>query len=280
MGKYLPVQFDTSDSCYVKSFGLEENSALAHWSGDGKNYCILHFVVSGKGFFRHHPVSEEQGFFIPYGAPYEYHSSAEEPWNYFWIIFSADLAKKYVARCLSPNENGIFSYSFRLPLLELCRRLFTCKTLSHEKALSVFFEILSFRHDTLDTAADMQHIHIRRAKAFIERNMHRPFSVSDVARFIHIDERYMYNLFRRHEHISPKTYIIQKRIELACGILNDTGLSITEVAGMVGFRDVCDFSSFFSKHTGLSPTAYRNHARGGQEEKKHSENTIMQTDSE
>ncbi len=265
MGKYLPVQLDEADPFYVKSFGLEEDAALAHWSGRGKRYCILHFVISGEGEFCGHTVREEQGFFISCGAEYEYHSSDAHPWNYFWVIFSEELAKKYVGRLLCPDENGVFSYSFRLPLLELCSRLFTNKTLSHEKALSVFFELLSFCRETDCENSAKPRAHVARAKLYIERNLHKRLPVSAVAEAIHIDERYMYNLFRRYEHISPKEYILKRKTELACGILSDTGLSVSEAARMTGFGEVCDFSNFFSKRTGFSPTAYRSRLRKGDE---------------
>lgn len=168
MGKYLPVQYDEHDDFYVKSMGLEENAALAHRCGSGKPYCVLHFVLEGQGRFDGRTVCENQGFYIEKEAAFEYHSSVDKPWHYFWIIFSAPLAEKYVTKIFCPDENGIFSFFFRPSLLALCRRLFVQPSLGHEKALSVFFELLSYRRDTVCSVDGKPHGHVEQAKCYIE----------------------------------------------------------------------------------------------------------------
>ena len=81
--------------------------------------------------------------------------------------------------------------------------------------------------------------------------------MTSVADALGISDRYLYNLFIRHEGISPKQYINDLRIRSAKALLRDTEYSVTEIGESVGFGDVLTFSRFFSKFAGISPTAYR-----------------------
>lgn len=72
-----------------------------------------------------------------------------------------------------------------------------------------------------------------------------------------INDRYLYNLFIKHEGISPKQYLNELKYRRARAMLSVTKYSISEIARACGFTDVLAFSKFFSKHTGSSATKYR-----------------------
>ena len=96
------------------------------------------------------------------------------------------------------------------------------------------------------------------AKKYIERNFHLKITVSEIAQALYIDDRYLYNLFIKHEGKSPKKYLNDLRLQNACSMLRTGKYSITEVAVSVGFSDVLAFSRFFSNHMKISPTLYKN----------------------
>ena len=58
--------------------------------------------------------------------------------------------------------------------------------------------------------------------------------------------------------MSAQKYIVNAKLERAKKLLTETSLSISQVAASVGIDVVSDFSSFFTRHTGISPTDYRN----------------------
>jgi len=47
------------------------------------------------------------------------------------------------------------------------------------------------------------------------------------------------------------------RMEEACRLLRQTGRSITDVAGQVGYNEIAYFSRRFRSEVGLSPRQYR-----------------------
>ena len=99
--------------------------------------------------------------------------------------------------------------------------------------------------------------YVHAAKDIMKENLHRETSIKEIAERLFINDRYLYNLFIRHEGISPKAYLNKLKLQKACSLLQSGGYSISDVAKNVGFNDVLVFSRFFSKHMHLSPSAYR-----------------------
>ncbi|MBE6611234.1 MAG: AraC family transcriptional regulator [Ruminococcaceae bacterium] len=261
MGLYAPVNYDGTDGYHVRSFGIEEHSALAHWGPGRRGSAILHYVLSGSGWFNGRPVEAGQGFFIDAGQYHEYHSSDERPWKYFWLMFSADLAKKY-AKPLAADGDGIFFCDITPELPRLREGIFASRQpLGHHEALSWFFRLMSLHTDSRREPGSAPLLHIRNAKAFIESNLGRRITVADVAEAIHINERYLYNLFVEHEHTTPKAVIDAQKIRMAETLLTCSALTVSEVAQAVGFADSCAFSRFFTRHTGMPPTIFRRDKR-------------------
>ena len=73
-----------------------------------------------------------------------------------------------------------------------------------------------------------------------------------------ITQPYLYRIFREETGLSPKQYILNEKLDHAKRLLRETEFSVSEIAGTVGFASVLDFSKFFSRQTGESPSAYRN----------------------
>ena len=57
-------------------------------------------------------------------------------------------------------------------------------------------------------------------------------------------------------------YILSLRMANAQSLLESTQYNITEVAAAVGYDDPLYFSRLFRRHTGFSPTKYRERANG------------------
>lgn len=64
-------------------------------------------------------------------------------------------------------------------------------------------------------------------------------------------------LFKKRTGVSPKTYILEKRIDYAKQLLCTTSLPIHEIASIVGFTDYPQFNKFFNNRTGMNPKDFR-----------------------
>lgn len=77
-----------------------------------------------------------------------------------------------------------------------------------------------------------------------------------LARELGISEVWLRKLFTAHLGVSPRRYILNARILKACRLLQEGGLSVTEIAAVCGFSSPYHFSRSFKEHTALSPTEY------------------------
>jgi len=102
-----------------------------------------------------------------------------------------------------------------------------------------------------------RHPALERALFFIDSSLSRKITRAEIAQAALLSESHLSRLFRTEIGLSPSAYIVNRRLEWACQVLNSTRLSITEIALMVGFEDPLHFSTTFKKRFGVSPRRYR-----------------------
>jgi AraC-like DNA-binding protein len=176
-------------------------------------------------------------------------------WTYFSIKIKVKNAEKVLSSSIDYDRMGCFSYNFSDKLLNLIPFLFFAdRPLRDIEANFIFNDILSLQGTGQSVR---ENPYVEKAKAYVMRHVDRPIKITDVAVFIGISDRYLYNLFIKYEGISPKQYINNLKLEKAKKLLSSPNISVTEVAESVGFSDVLRFSHFFSDHAGLSPSKYR-----------------------
>jgi AraC-like DNA-binding protein len=130
------------------------------------------------------------------------------------------------------------------------------KETSYKNECSVIFrKILSEFYK--DSKPDFKNRKIQESIIYIEKNYLRSdFSVSDAAAKSFISETYFRKLFKQEFGISPKHYVINRRIEYAKGLIITGYFTIGKIAEMCGYNDEKHFSTEFKKITGVSPSKY------------------------
>lgn len=81
-------------------------------------------------------------------------------------------------------------------------------------------------------------------------------SVSHLAKLCGISEVYFRKIFLHHYGVSPKEYLIQKRMAYAKQLLILEEFEISEIAALCGYSEACHFSREFKKRFGHSPKKY------------------------
>ena len=95
------------------------------------------------------------------------------------------------------------------------------------------------------------------AKDFIDQNFDRGISVADAASYVFLSQGYFTRAFRDELGISPMSYLMKKRIEKACELLENNEIKVSGVAAQTGFSSPQRFNVAFRKQTGLTPMEYR-----------------------
>lgn len=92
-----------------------------------------------------------------------------------------------------------------------------------------------------------------KAIAYLRLNYQSEFSITDVAEYAGVGERYLRKLFSQYLNISPLDYLNQLRINKSMELLRNTEMSVKEVSFKCGFNSPQYFSRLFKRQTGLSP---------------------------
>lgn len=100
-------------------------------------------------------------------------------------------------------------------------------------------------------------VRFERVLNYIEENYTKNISLSELASLMNISTMYFSNSFKSTFHISPKQYILNKRLTESQRLLLETDLSVKEIAYAVGFENENYFSEFFSAKVGISALKFR-----------------------
>lgn len=108
------------------------------------------------------------------------------------------------------------------------------------------------------------------AKRFVEENLARSITLADVAENLYLSPTYFSRLFKQRTGLTFSAWLAQRRILRAQRYLDETGLSVADIATQVGYQEANSFTRLFKQATGLSPTEYRKKAReeGRKEERE------------
>lgn len=100
-------------------------------------------------------------------------------------------------------------------------------------------------------------LRIGEALSHLEQNIQNEVDLEELANIAHMSRRSFLRVFQSATGSSPLAWLIERRIERACGLLRHTDKRITEIAFDVGFNDSNYFTRQFRKTTGVSPRQYR-----------------------
>lgn len=96
---------------------------------------------------------------------------------------------------------------------------------------------------------------------YIESRIVEKIYIDEICEAFAISKFSLYTLFREEFHTTVNDYILEKRMELACRLLQQKqDWNITQIAAACGFTDYNYFIRVFKKQTGLTPLRYRRNA--------------------
>lgn len=94
---------------------------------------------------------------------------------------------------------------------------------------------------------------IEKARTILLEQLDAPITIRELARKVAMNECYLKKGFKAMYGTTIYDYFQKERMEKARGLLYEKGMSVSEVAMMMGYSCISHFSTAFKKHTGLKP---------------------------
>lgn len=101
---------------------------------------------------------------------------------------------------------------------------------------------------------------VRRTKAYLERRLHKPARMSDLALALETPERVLAAAFQTCLNMSLAEYVRHARMRRAKQLLLHTTMNVQNIARAIGFSSAANFSTAFNTWVGTTPSSFRNQA--------------------
>ena len=220
------------------------------------DYYNLVFILDGEAAYRVNDqqltVRKNQVLMIPSGSLREAHRQS----GCSLILQSFDF---FCTPSLPPFPEPLLtldSLSRWMPLLdEFHHHWLQEDALSMLRCHALFLQILDALYRVACTK--QKNIHVRQMKQFIESHLKQTITMPELARHCGLNAVYCGALFKKETGMSVSQYRRQLQIRLACQLLREPDITISETAWQAGFNDLYSFSRCFKQKMGVSPRQYR-----------------------
>ena len=252
-------------SFHVEHYGIHKcRPKHAFGPGVKTSFMIVH-VLDGEGYFTINNVTRKlkkrDVFMVSPHIVHKYVADETNPWEYAWISFGCDDFIKDFDKIPSSmnvrqtrNVDMITKHIMRLERNEKYDET-GYKLVRDDAVIKLFLsEMLS---EDFDVVQNPKVTSVQRIKDYIQNNYFIDLSVEDVAKEFGYNRSYLCRLFKEIEHKSPKEYIIDYRMQIACQLFLESNLSVQNVSNSVGYRDSFNFSKMFKKKMGMAPQEYK-----------------------
>lgn len=192
-------------------------------------------------------------------------------WSNQQDLFDSSYLKIFFERKSDKFENRIKSDSPVSNMLQNLMLEIECEMLSKHpeykqmikvKLLNILVILNRHYCNVLDanhnSSISMQHYTlITKALHYIEENLFEDLSRDSLAKILHINPSGLSKLFKKYNGIGMTEYIIKKRIYKSIELLENSDLSILEIANRCGFNNSANFYKAFKAVTSNVPSHYR-----------------------
>ncbi len=98
---------------------------------------------------------------------------------------------------------------------------------------------------------------MKRVEIYIAENIARTVTLEQLADCAKLSASYFGRAFKATFGETPHAYVLRKRVELACRLMQETSSPLAEIALDCGMSDQSHLTRIFRRFTGMSPNAWR-----------------------
>lgn len=267
MAFFSPVNTEGFD-IIVYQCGMEKCKKSYSYGPAVRDHYLIHFILKGSGVFcvngKSYKIKENQGFLICPDVVTYYEADAEEPWVYTWVGFKGIKSEQYLKLANINQENPVFEcreVEFVKKCFEDMRKateLKYARELRLQGLLNMFLSELIEEAGKNDTvSSNYKELYIKKSLHYVETNYAGKLTIAEMAKSVGLNKNYFSAFFKENIGMTPQQYIIKFRINKACELMENKGLTIGDISRSVGYEDTLGFSKIFKKEKGMSPKKYR-----------------------
>ena len=98
---------------------------------------------------------------------------------------------------------------------------------------------------------------LRQVTDYIENHLHEDLKLAELANLVGMSPQHFSRCFREETGLPPYRYVLKRRLTRAKDLLQQTNLSVGEIALAVGYDSPSHFGKLFRQAYGMTPNEYR-----------------------
>tara|TARA_R110001599_G_scaffold28536_2_gene98606 strand:+ start:529 stop:1416 length:888 start_codon:yes stop_codon:yes gene_type:complete len=254
-------------SCYTTAIGYYPKAKSHEMKRTEHDDYILIYCADGKGFLslnkEKKTVKAGELFILPPNTVHAYQADEDQPWTVYWCHFQGEQAKDFFDYINHNQSFEIIRNMTDIDFIQAFRELI--ETVRDSTQLSDFIHASNlFRHILTKIERQMKRrnryengLSIPKIQQFMRININKLISLEELASLSHCSKYHFARQYQLLTGTSPLKHFITLKMEHACFLLEQTSLSMSEIATQLGYDDALYFSRVFRKVLGLAPSTYR-----------------------
>ncbi|HEY5960170.1 MAG TPA: AraC family transcriptional regulator [Polyangiaceae bacterium] len=233
------------------------------------SYALLVFCTKGIGSCavadRSLRLRSGSLLIVPDGAACRLTLDEQTPWSGDWYHVDGSMTAEYLHALNLETEPSVLELGHDTRVTELLSELREIVQDGHQanhllhasSILQHLFTVLIRRNREPRRETREASQRIAASIEFMKRNLARSLDVPQLSEQAKLSTSHYSALFKRQTGRSPAEYFTRLRMQSAAELLEETTLSIKEIARQLGYRDPLYFSRVFAGVHGIAPSEYR-----------------------
>lgn len=236
------------------------------------NEYQLVYITKGSGYFSSQSCKTQKiqaGTMILLfpGEWHSYYPDTETGWDEYWVGFRGIHIDKRVEKRFFTKEEPLQHIGLSATIVGLYEDI--QKFASEEKSgyqqmiSSIVLHILgTVYYKRRNNAFTNTYVvnKINEARILMKELVENPLSPEEIASQLGLGYSWFRRMFKEYTGVSPAQYQLQQKLQRAKELLIGSNLNISEIAYSLKFENAGQFSTFFKKKEGLTPSEFRERA--------------------
>lgn len=230
-----------------------------------KDDHLLIFTIAGEGIGcvdgKEHQLTRNTAMIFPKNVRHSYYVPKGGHWEFYWMHVTGPNCDALLEHIL--QEYGCcFEIGCREEIVEYIELLIGTGYRYYDYeffAAQMISKLLFTLIEGIDAHRN-EHQH-RKALAikvidYIEQHYHEPLQLGDLSARLKLSAEHIIRVFREETGMTPYQYLKQFRLRRACTLMEDSAISVGDVAKSVGYQSVSAFIAQFKSYYGITPGTY------------------------
>lgn len=255
----------------VTSCGIERRTdpAAYDWHGlkrGNMEFVLLQHTVAGQGMLtfegRSTPVMPGDTMLLYFPHDNRYWLEPGKTWEFFFVCLSGSdvmrLGRNIIARRGPLLRLGDDSPALAAAL-DICRRAAQKSLASPYQASALAYSLaMQLTQESMPVSVGKSApAYIRKVVDFCRDHLQDPIGVDDMAKAAKLSRFHFTRQFFEARGVTPGRFLAELRLQEAIRLVQDSTLSVKDIAKRCGFSDGNYFCKVFRKSFGVSPGAFR-----------------------